>query len=499
MSTETLTSTKTFAENTFSRSSKLPELLALGGYVALLIYAIPRHEPWADEAQAWQLARSVSIQELFVRYLRQEGSPGLWHLLLAGLSRLHVTYSGIHWFSGIIATIGVALLIFLSPFPRSIRLALPFTFFFAFQYAVVARSYVLVPILMFCLALAWHRSPIVVAFLLGLLGNVAAHVLMISIGFALVYLIEIWRGDRKVESRRHLFLAGAFLAIFYGFALWTVLPYPKDLTYLTYTEPFHQHLNLAGKLITWSVRSTESVIAGVVKPGILAVPLWVFIIFRFWKSCHAYFLLPILTFALFSANHISFWHAGLVIPAVVTLFWIAWPSVRQPQRWSALTVAIACFILLQAAWTLHAVRYHPYASAPETARFLAPRVAAGDTMALTYVANAEIGAYNSIAIAPYFDHPIFLNQPSPFWIWRSNENTPEQFKAAMARNPSLVLVVYYRRQKFDPAKHLSGPRVELIEQQGYTLTHTFCAEKPEGFGWLDEACDLIFEPKSTIH
>ena len=496
MTAEALTPRTTSAENTFSRKNKLPEILALSGYVALLTYAIPRHEPWADEAQAWQLARSVPIQQLFTHFLREEGSPGLWHLLLAGLSWLHVTYSGYHWAAGIIATIGVALLIFVSPFPRSIRLALPFTFFFAFQYAVVARSYVLVPALMFCLALSWRRSPIVVALLLGLLGNVAAHVLMLSIGFAWVYLVEIWRGDRKVESRSHLYLAGGLVAILYSFALWTVLPHPSDLTYL---EPYQQQFGLASKLATWVIRAFLSVSFAVMKPGILAIPLWIFIALRFSNSGRQYYLLPIVTFAMFSANHVNFWHAGLVIPTVVTLFWIAWPGIRQPQISSALTISVACFIVMQWGWTIYAVRYHPYASAPETARFLAPRVTAGDNMALTYVDHDEMRAYNSIAIAPYFDHPIFLNQQSPFWLWRSNQNTPEQFKTAMAHNPSLVLAVFYGREKFDPAKHLIGPRMLFLRQQGYHLTHTFCAEKPEGFGWREETCDLVFEPESTIH
>ena len=120
--------------------SKLPEWLTLFAYAAFLAYQIPRHEPWADEAQAWQLARSVPVSQLFSHYLRYEGSPGLWHLLLAGLSKVHISYAGMHWFAGAIAIAGVALLIFLAPFPLTIRLTLPFTFYLAFQYAVVARS-----------------------------------------------------------------------------------------------------------------------------------------------------------------------------------------------------------------------------------------------------------------------------------------------------------------------------------------------------------------------
>ena len=67
--------------------------LALALYAGLLAYMIPRHEPWADEAQAWELAQSLSLKSLFGTYIHYEGSPGLWHALLWMLSRMHVTYS----------------------------------------------------------------------------------------------------------------------------------------------------------------------------------------------------------------------------------------------------------------------------------------------------------------------------------------------------------------------------------------------------------------------
>jgi hypothetical protein len=38
-----------------------PEWCALSVYAALVAMAIPYHEPWADEAQAWQLARSLFL------------------------------------------------------------------------------------------------------------------------------------------------------------------------------------------------------------------------------------------------------------------------------------------------------------------------------------------------------------------------------------------------------------------------------------------------------
>src|SRR5260370_39192067 len=77
--------------------------LTMALYLALLAYMIPRHEPWADEAQAWELAKYLSLKSLFGTYIHYEGSPGLWHALLWMLARMHVTYTGMHWITEAIA------------------------------------------------------------------------------------------------------------------------------------------------------------------------------------------------------------------------------------------------------------------------------------------------------------------------------------------------------------------------------------------------------------
>src|ERR1700683_4163321 len=102
--------------------SRWPEWGALFLYAALVAFAIPYHEPWVDEAQAWQLARSLSLTSLFKTYIRYEGSPGLWHFLLWMMIRIHVSYAGLHWICGAIATASVGLLLFRSPFPRYLKL-----------------------------------------------------------------------------------------------------------------------------------------------------------------------------------------------------------------------------------------------------------------------------------------------------------------------------------------------------------------------------------------
>ena len=62
------------------------ETVILAGYAVLVASAIAHHEPWADEAQAWQLARYLSLHDLFVTYLHYEVHPILWYVLLRTLN-----------------------------------------------------------------------------------------------------------------------------------------------------------------------------------------------------------------------------------------------------------------------------------------------------------------------------------------------------------------------------------------------------------------------------
>ena len=175
------------------------EIVTLCIYAGLLAWAIPHHEPWADEAQAWQIARTLPLGQIFP-LLSYEGHPGLWYLCLWVLSRLHISYAGMRCFAAAIAFLGVAVLVTTSPFPRFIKLLLPFTFYLAFQYAIVARSYVLVPLLLFLCAYFWPQRlerPLPIALCLGLLANVALHAAVISGGLAMVYLIDLWLGRRE--------------------------------------------------------------------------------------------------------------------------------------------------------------------------------------------------------------------------------------------------------------------------------------------------------------
>src|SRR5579875_2899450 len=103
-------------------------IVILGAWAAVVCYTVPRHEPWADEAQAWQIAKTMGLRSLFGHYLHYEGSPGLWHGLLWVLSRIHITYSCMHWVTALIGFSAAALMLLCAPFPLPLRASVILTY-----------------------------------------------------------------------------------------------------------------------------------------------------------------------------------------------------------------------------------------------------------------------------------------------------------------------------------------------------------------------------------
>jgi hypothetical protein len=485
MSTTLAAPQRTGASSRRRFSDHTPEAATIGVYIVMLASVIPFHQTWVDETQAWQLARSVPISQLFVHNLRYEGAPGLWYLLIKLISGLHVSYVGLHWLCGLIAACAVSQVIFLSPFPRWVRLTLPFTYFLAFQYAVVARSYVLVPILLFTIAIVWRRGSILLALLLGLLANVAGHAFAISVGLALVYIAELLLGQRTRESAYKRVLAGSLFLLLCGFAVWTVLPHPNDLAFVSFVhgEPVTQIV------VIYPIIGMISLCKGIAFPIYLALPFWVYVVRQFRDAKRLLYLLPIVTLSAMSAYHFEFWHAGLVIPTIIAICWIAWDDLPSMRPSSPAIIGTACNIALQIGWTIFMVGHRHPSAAQETAHFLSPHVAAGESIALTYTNNDITNAYPSIALMPYFDHPIFFNEPNPFWLWSTQEHTNDQFVETMKSKPDMVVAIH--RASFDDSRDLSGPRIDLLRRDGYNLTQQFCDDRPVSFVGDRKTCYLI--------
>jgi hypothetical protein len=492
------------------------EWVTLSLYAVVVAAAIHSHEPWADEAQAWQIARSLSLGRMF-QALRYEGSPGLWHLLLWFLSRLHLSYAGMRWASGLLALGGIAILLRYSPFPRWLKLLLPFTYFLLFQYAVIARSYVLVPLLLFTLATLWTKrfqQPVAVAVTLGLLANVALHAAMLSAGFAAIYALEwYWQKNNELLlPARRLSGPALLLCTFYAIAILTARP-AKDITFPQGQSPLppaqaHANEQLAQLRHGHSVqaieyqfkqRLTPPLASGLILPLQLALLFWVVLAWALAREGKLRYLLPGVLLALF-CHFVAArpWHTGLITPYFIAILWMVWPNqergFQDRKRYEKGVLAFfSLIVLIQIYWAAYALKFdrrHPYSPARMTAGFLKPYV---DQDAKILETGNH---FDSVAVEPYFDRKVFANQPYPFHWWSNRNLAGQNYSSLVQQRPALVLVQWLVDGDTQPTEEAVGliPEVPGLRELGYRNTQIFCGEMPvQGAVVLETHCELIFE------
>lgn len=182
----------------------IPEIIVLLAYAAAHLGMALVHEPFFDEAEAWQIARSVSLRTLFLETTHYEGHPPLWHLILMPLAKAGAPYElSLTLVSLLFMGAAVFLILRYAPFPRLVRLLLPFTYFFFYQYGVISRVYCVMTLAFVLLAMAYrHRNerPGRYVAVLIFLCMTMAYGLILAGGLAIVWLWEIWNEDARKQD-----------------------------------------------------------------------------------------------------------------------------------------------------------------------------------------------------------------------------------------------------------------------------------------------------------
>jgi hypothetical protein len=208
---------------------------ALSAFIVLTLSGVLTHEPWRDESQAWLIARDLDLRGLFSQ-MSYEGTPGLWHLILYPFAKSGAPYFSEAAVHLIIAIAGAAVFLRNAPFGKLTKVLFLFSFFTAYQYAVVARSYVLTGLILFCIASIHQRrmeKPLRYALLLALLANTNVHSFGAALALSGLFAIGILR--RRPFRITH-FAAGT--AIFAGFAAALLQLYPHDDCFTSGLFPF---------------------------------------------------------------------------------------------------------------------------------------------------------------------------------------------------------------------------------------------------------------------
>jgi len=200
--------------------------LLLAAFTILGVVLVLHHEPWRDEADFWLQARDAPLAEIVGRggYV---GTPALWTLLLVPFAKAGFPYATLGFVNLAIAAGAVALLLRFAPFPLPLRALFAFSYFFAYEYAIVARSYALGVLLAFALAALHTRRddrPRAHGALLALLFNVNVHAMALA---APILAWRAWETLRSAPERRAARWIGVAIAAFgAGIAIAQVLPPP---------------------------------------------------------------------------------------------------------------------------------------------------------------------------------------------------------------------------------------------------------------------------------
>ncbi|MGH8909507.1 MAG: hypothetical protein ACRD0K_24160 [Egibacteraceae bacterium] len=459
-------------------AQRWPALAAAGlraavfsAYAVAVAAVAQRHEPWFDEAQAWLLARDESLWHLLVHQMRYEGSPPLWHLLLMGPAQLGAPYPTLEAIAVVIAILGAYVLVRFSPFPLPLTVGVLFSFVVAYQYAVVARSYVLLPPLLFCLALTWTRrlrDPWPFALVLTLLALTSTHGLLVAGSVFAVHMLQAWRpidgvGLRPSARRAHL-RGGLVFVVVCGLVVAQLWPAP-DQSLGAGFNPDPRNLALVAPAVL------SSALTGSPPLSLAAVALsalW----FRRTRTLLLWTLPTLALLTLAAVKYHSYWHDG--IPFLVWIFalWVSFAqgpvgAARNRDRWLRLGACLAMggVLVVQSVWWWQTVRHdwvYPYSGSQQLAAWLERQPPSTEIAAI---------GFHALGALPYLDRNVYANlnggrRPAAMHWSTTPRLVDDVWSVWLTRPDVIVWSVKSRRALTEPA--LPGyDRVAVFEGDLY--------------------------------
>ena len=376
------------------------DLGVFSGYVVAVFVAVAHHEPWADEAQSWLVARDLPYWKMIFSQMRYENSPGLWQTLLWVAQHVfHAPYSAMNYIGAVLAAAGAGVLIFCAPFPRPVRYLMSSSYYVSYHYAVIARPYVMLLLFGGLAAIFYRRrAPIRLALAIALLCGTAVHgailgaALTVGAGWHVIV-----KRDWPVGQSLTRYLAAAAIVVMAGVILFVIVFPPADaggevsrlyesahlktitgMLEETITEPWAIGASLLLALAVFTVRREEPIVFVIGVGGLFAFEWLIFSLFQ---------------------------HRGAIVVALIVCLWIAWPreQTRNLEPMMAALVLSGIFAI-QTVWAVSAWRHDfvaPYSGSKDAAIYLR-QVGADHSHMFGF-------CYPVVAVQAYFDHSIFEN------------------------------------------------------------------------------------------
>lgn len=371
-------------------------------YSLIVLYVTSNHEPWRDEAQSWLIARDNSLLSLF-QYIPNEGHPPLWYLILMPFAKLGFPYSTANIIHNLIVIAFAWIMLFRIRLQIWITVPLLFSYFFVYEYAVIARNYSIVALLLAMAGALYEKrfeKPFLYAATVFLLfqTNVLAFCTGVALGAIFFWeMIEQKRFTAKNVISLGMMAAGGLAMIALLLSAGMGSSYSKESTDKIYTinETFGDAMFLTKEM------------------GTLGIVAYLLILFSFFRKPEALAFLIIATagylyLALYQFQG-TMRHHGFLLIFLIGAFIISKFEKPLPQfeklKWSDTTgAAIFAFILL-----LQAFKAVPVLN-DENERNFSDAKNAGDFInknGVQYHTIVGHRSYAASAVAPYLPKPIW--------------------------------------------------------------------------------------------
>jgi hypothetical protein len=205
------------------------DILILIAYAITISFIAGKHEPWSDEAYPWLIARDAGFRDFFNIMLHNyDRHPQLFHLILVPFAKLGFPYYTQAILNLGFAIAGAGLFMIWAPFPRLTKVLFLFSFYMAYEYAVITRPYMLAILLMFLIAVFYRKrfdKPVLYGTFIFLLFQTEHLCFGFASALVLLFAFELFK-NKKLSSI-HI-IALALMALGGVAALLQVLMIPQN-------------------------------------------------------------------------------------------------------------------------------------------------------------------------------------------------------------------------------------------------------------------------------
>lgn len=200
-------------------------------YIVLNAVLITHHEAWRDEAQAWTIARNLTIPEI-IDLLPTEGHPISFFLILKLWYKLGGAYAWIGIISLSFMTIIVGVILCKAPFPIWINVLIIFSPICFYYNAVISRCYCIMALALVFVAVSRRKKdekPVVYCLAVAFLVQTHVLVIPLAMGLCVELLFDTLKGRLNKDK-----LWSVFIPLMSLFSVFLELYQRKKTAYITF-------------------------------------------------------------------------------------------------------------------------------------------------------------------------------------------------------------------------------------------------------------------------